>query len=262
MSKFKLAIDYLQYLIKSKDEHGVHSPFVYNLVTQVLYDRTPFYAFHQLDAVRNQLLADNSQIVVEDFGAGSHKLKSNHRKIKDIAKTSLSSTKFSELYFKLVNRFQANTILELGTSLGLTTSYLAKANSKAKVYTIEGSSSLANYSNNVFKRQKIENIELRIGQFDEVLEPLLTEIQESVDFVFIDGNHQEEATLKYFNLVIEKCHNESIIVFDDIRWSRGMLSAWNRIKADDRVTVSLDLFFVGIVFLRKEQMKENFVLKF
>jgi predicted O-methyltransferase YrrM len=79
--------------------------------------------------------------------------------------------------------------------------------------------------------------------------------------VFVDGNHQKEATLRYFKLCLPKVHENSLLIFDDIYWSRGMKEAWNEIKAHPEVTVTVDLFWIGLVYFRKGQVKEDFVIK-
>ena len=262
MYRAKLALDYLKYRLVAKTTHGVHSPFVYQFNTDVLYDSTPFYPFQQLNLIRQHLLQDSSILDVVDLGAGSKVQTSNKRSVQGIANTALSDQKFMELYFRMVNYFSPKNILELGTSLGLTTSYMAQVNKNTPVTTIEGSPSIAQYSRKVLKKQKLSNVKVLEGNFDDVLPELLKTQNIPFDFVFVDGNHSYNSTLKYFNLIIDQCAKDSVIIFDDIRWSEGMLKAWNEIKSDNRIQVSIDLFKVGLVFLREGQEKEDFVICF
>ena len=254
---------YLKYYVTAKTAHGVHSPFVYKFVTELLEnDNDDYYQFKELYEVRKSLLKNNSVIEITDFGAGSKIFKDNKRKISDIVKHGISKKKYSELYFKLINFTNSQFILELGTSVGLNTLYLAKANSKSTIYTIEGCAELANFAGNLFKEQKTENIFLVNETFEKALPNRLKEIPQ-LDFLYIDGNHTYQSTINYFNLGLQKKHNHSVFVFDDINWNEEMQKAWQEIKDHPEVTISLDLFFVGIVFFRKEQQqKEHFVLKY
>lgn len=263
MSRFNNFISYLNYLLKSKTAHGVHSPFVYKFVTELLETKNEaYYQFKELDAVRKQLLNNHSTIEITDFGAGSKVFKGNTRKISDIAKHGISTKKFSELYFKLINFCNAEHVVELGTSIGLNTLYLAKANSKSKIYTIEGCPALCEFSSQLFKKHNAENITSLQGNFDSVLPELLNNLPR-LDFFYVDGNHQYEATKKYFEMALTKKHEHSVFIFDDINWTEGMQRAWEEIKNHPEVTLSLDLFYAGIVFFRKEQKeKEHFILRY
>lgn len=257
------ALNYINYLLKSKTAHGVHSPFVYKFVTELLESKNEgYYQFKELNTVRKKLLANESIVEITDFGAGSKVFKSNQRKISEIAKHGISQRKHSELYFKLINFCNANTIVELGTSIGLNTLYFAKANSKAKVYTIEGCKALHQFSSDLFKQQKCQNITTINATFDDALPKLLEEIK-LIDLLFVDGNHQYDATLRYFKMALSKKHEHSVFIFDDINWNEGMQKAWEEIKQHPEVTLSLDLFYIGVVFFRQEQKeKEHFVLKY
>lgn len=256
-------INYLKYYTTAKTAHGVHSPFVYKFITELLESyNDDYYQFKELDEVRKKLLKNNSVIEITDFGAGSKIFKDNKRKISDIAKHGISKKKYSELYFKLVNFTNSQFILELGTSIGLNTLYLAKANSKSTVYTIEGCSELAKFAGNLFEEQNAKNIFLINETFEKALPTSLKEIPQ-LDLLYVDGNHNYSSTINYFNLGLEKKHNHSVFIFDDINWNEEMQKAWQEIKAHPEVTISLDVFYVGIIFFRKEQQqKEHFVLKY
>ena len=256
-------ISYLKYYATAKTAHGVHSPFVYKFITELLENSDEgYYQFKELNEVRRVLLKNNSIIEITDFGAGSKIFKDNKRKISDIAKHGISKKKYSELYFKLVNFTNAQFILELGTSLGLNTLYLAKANSKATVYTIEGCSELAKFAGQLFEKQNAKNVFLINETFEKALPSRLQEIPQ-LDFLYVDGNHNYQSTLQYFNLALTKKHHHSVFVFDDINWNEDMQKAWQEIKNHPEVTISIDLFYVGIIFFRKEQhQKEHFVLKY
>ncbi len=258
MKNLHLAIRYVYYLLKAKNEHSVHSPFIFELVTTVIYNYSPYYSYLEIEKIRTQMLTNINKIEVDDLGANAKKYK---KQIKQIAKKSLKQPKYAQLLFRLVNHFQPSSILELGTSLGITTSYLAKASQKANVITIEGASETAKVANQNFKELEIKNIKSIIGNFDDVLDSEIKNLK-NLDFVFFDGNHRKEATLNYFKSCLQKKHSESIFVFDDIYWSSEMTEAWKEIKQNSEVTITIDLFHIGIVFFRKEQAKQHFMIRF
>ncbi|MFT3704447.1 MAG: class I SAM-dependent methyltransferase [Agriterribacter sp.] len=212
--------------------------------------------------MRHQLLYTKNTVEVEDFGAGSSVTKDKNRHIKDIAKWSLKSPKYAQLLFRIVNYYQPENILELGTSLGITTAYLASANSHAKVVTMEGAPAIAALAENHFNQLGLKNIRLVKGNFNETLLPELNNTKH-LDFVFVDGNHKKEPTVRYFKQLLPYLHNNSIIVFDDIHWSSEMEEAWGLIKQDPSVTCTIDLFAIGLVFISTDfKQKQDFVIRF
>lgn len=240
----------------------MHSPFMFHLVLNVIYLKDEFYDYKKLSETRTQLSADETVLNIIDFGAGSRVFKGNERRVKDIVKHGISNEKYARLLFRLVNHFKPNNIVELGTSLGLTTMYLAAANKKARVYTLEGSKEIATFAKQQFEKNKFENIELIEGDFKDTFPTLLSKL-DSVDFAYIDGNHAKEATISYFMQLLPKCNENSVLIFDDINWSQGMQEAWQYIKIHEQVKLSVDLFFIGIILFRKEQQQqEHFVVRF
>ena len=250
---------YLLHLLQAKrNGHGVHSPFVYTLCENVFNSQQQFYVFEELSELRKHLKEDEAEIEIDDMGAGSQKLDGAKRKIKDIALHGISSQKQSELLFKLINFLKCEVIIELGTSLGLNTLYLSFANSKSQIYSLEGSQSLVEFSQSLFAKKERTNITYIQGNFDQTLPQLLSKLS-SFDLLYIDGNHTYEATLRYFKLALEKRTNDSVIIFDDIYWSKGMTQAWEEIKQNEHIKLTIDCFYFGMVFFREEQkQKEHF----
>ena len=160
--------------------------------------------------------------------------------------------------FRVVNYFKPSTILEIGTSLGFTTSYISNANKKSKITTIEGDPTIANIAKSNFQILKLKNVEIINDNFDNILETLF---KQKYDLVFFDGNHSKEATLRYFNWAKDNSNENTIFIFDDIYWSKGMTEAWETIKKHPQVTVTIDTFFWGFVSFRKEQAKEHFTIR-
>ena len=263
-SPLQLAIKYFNYWITASNGkgHGMHSPFVFEFITKILNDRTDYPEYEKVEALRDQLLNDTTVLEVEDFGAGSVIDKKNKRSISSIAKNAAKPKKFGQLLFRMVKHYQPKTILELGTSLGITTSYLSLAKPDARLITMEGSKEIADAAKQNFNAIELKNVELIEGNFDVTLSSVVRDLS-SVDFSFIDGNHRQEPTERYFKELLAKTNNNSILVFDDIHWSSEMEAAWETIKKDAAVTCSIDLFFIGIVFFRKEfKEKQHFVIRF
>ena len=251
---------FLQFLWKSKNEHAVHSPFVFHLVTKCFYDKNPKPEYKILKEYRNSLLENKNTIKVTDFGAGSKVFKSNTRQISKIAKTAGINQKRAELLFRITNYFQPESILEIGTSLGLATSALALGNPKAKIITLEGCPETANQCKLQLQKFKINNVNSIITEFGEYLQSqnLISNI---FHLIYIDGNHSKKVTLNYFDLLLPTVSNETLWIFDDIHWSPEMEAAWEIIKTHPKVTVTIDTFQWGMVFFRKEQPKEHFVIR-
>jgi predicted O-methyltransferase YrrM len=235
---------------------------VFDLYTQVICHKGYFYHYTAVEQERFRLLADKRIIEVTDFGAGSRALgKTNSRSISDIAKHSLKPAKYGQLLYRLVNFFQPETIVELGTSLGVTTSYLAAPVKNAQVITFEGCPNIAGIARDTFKRFGLRNIQQVEGNLDVTLPDELVRLNK-IDFAFLDGNHRLEPTLRYFNQCLGLAHESSVFVLDDIHWSEEMEQAWEQIKAHPRVMLTVDLFSVGLVFFRTNQPKQHFWLRY
>lgn len=249
---------YLQFLWHSKNEHAVHSPFVFTLITKCFYDTKSKPEYTIFKKYRNSLLENKNTIEVTDFGAGSKVFKSNTREISKIAKTAGISPKRAELLFRIVNYFQPETILEIGTSLGFATSALSLGNLKAKITTLEGCPESAKIAQTQFIQFALTNINSEVTTFDAYFSKCQTL---NFKLIYFDGNHQKRATLHYFELLLPTITNETLWIFDDIHWSPEMEEAWEIIKNHPKVTVTIDTFQWGLVFFRREQPKEHFVIR-
>jgi len=234
---------------------------VYKLADEVIYDFTDKSEYKTIEAQRKKLFSDESTITVTDLGAGSHLNKNRTKKISEIAKNALKSPRLAKLIYRLAKDTQPKTAIELGTCLGITTSYLSKACPEAEIITIEGCPQTAEVAQQNFKDLDLQNIELHVGNFDLILPDIMAK-QPSLDFVYIDGNHRKDATLNYFKWCLPKVTENSLLIFDDIYWSQGMKEAWEEIKSHQDVTVTIDLFWIGLVYFKKGQAKEHFKLKF
>ncbi len=249
---------YLKFLFKSTNQHGVHSPFVFDLITKCFYDKTYYENYSNIEHYRKSLLKNKSTINITDLGAGSRVSKGNTRLISQITKNVSTSKHRAKLLFRLVKYFNSESILELGTSLGIGTQAMSLGNPEGKIITIEGCPNISNFSKEKFKQEQLNNVTVLTGDFSDAIDTLK---EKTFDFIFLDGNHQKEATLKYFETLLSKAHNNTVFVFDDIYWSKDMTEAWEVIKQHPKVTVSIDTFFWGFIFFRKEQQKEHFTIR-
>jgi len=263
-SKFQLAKKYLRYYFTASNGkgHGVHSPFVFDFIKNVLNDKKQYSSYDVIETQRKKLLHDTTMIEVEDFGAGSSVIKTNQRVVKNIAQSSLKPKKFSQLLFRMVRYYQPQTIIELGTSFGITTAYLAKGNAKATVFTCEGSKNIAAIAKQNFNNLSIKNIVVTEGDFAKTLPALLTQLK-TIDFAFIDGNHRKIPTLDYLAKLLNSSTSSTLLIFDDIHWSAEMEAAWAEIQQHPAVTLTIDLFFIGIVCINDSfKVKQHFTIRF
>jgi predicted O-methyltransferase YrrM len=263
-SAFQLAKKYFNYYFKAQNGkgHGVHSPFVFDFIIHVLNDQKKYDCYSKIESLREELLKNSTVIEVEDFGAGSAVIPLKKRRIKDIANSSLKKKKFAQLLFRIAKYYHSKNIVELGTSFGISTCYLASADDNSKVLTLEGSHNIARIALNNFKEIALNNIELIEGDFGKTL-PVTIDKIENIDLLFVDGNHRKKATLEYFHFFLKKSNAGSIFIFDDIHWSQEMEEAWKLIQQHDSVTLTIDLFFIGLVFFSKDfKVKQHFSIRF
>jgi len=251
---------YIKFLWHSKNEHAVHSPFVFNLITKCFYDRKPKSEYQVLKNYQNSLLENTNTIEVTDFGAGSKVFKSNTRQISKIAKTAGITRKRAKLLFRITTYFQPQRILEIGTSLGLATSVLALGNPKAKITTLEGCPETARIAREQFEKLGLTNINSVVSEFSTYFKTQDPK-PKTQNLIYFDGNHSKNATLDYFELLLPTVNNETVWIFDDIHWSKEMEDAWRIIQKHPKVTVTIDTFQWGLVFFRREQPKEHFVIR-
>lgn len=261
MFNIRFARDYLFHRLKAKSRHGVHSPFVYRLVDKVIYDFKRKNVYTETENLRKALLNDDRIITITDLGAGSHVNNNRTKKVSDIARNALKPPALAQLLYRLAAFQQPQNIIELGTCLGITTVYLQRAAPQAKIFTLEGCPETAGIAAETFAKAGLNHIAQITGNFDDTL-PDVIAAQEKLDFVFVDGNHQKAATLKYFEWCLPKVHEDTLLIFDDIYWSEGMKEAWSAIKADPSVSVTVDLFWIGLVFFKSGQAKEDFLIRF
>jgi predicted O-methyltransferase YrrM len=250
-------ISYIKHYFSSIKLHGVHSPFVFELVTNCFNDKKTYPEYQLLERYNLKLRESNETLQVKDFGMGSKVFRSNERKVSAISKHAGIPKKRQQLLFRLSNYLQFQNTLELGTSLGMAT-YAFALSKKNTVVSIEGCPATASFAEKNLTNTGSQNIKIIHDSFENVLNRPLNF---TPDCVYIDGNHNKKATLNYFHKLLPWVHNDTVLIFDDIYWSQEMTEAWKEIAAHPQVTVSIDTFYWGLVFFRKEQEKESFTIR-
>lgn len=250
---------FITYWLDSVDEHSLHSPFFFNLYVNVIKASRRRVPVDDIEHYREQLLNSTARIQVTDYGAGSNHFKGSVRDVRVIAQRSLTPRKYATLYRALVTHFKAQNVIELGTSLGITTLYLSPPGTNTK--TFEGSEEIAAIARRIFEEARYKNIEVITGNIDETL-PSQIDAVNSVDLVFMDAFHRYDATMRYFGLLLGKLHSKSIVIVDDIHYSGEMERAWNEVKTHDRVHATADLYRCGLVFFDPSLNRQHVVLDF
>jgi predicted O-methyltransferase YrrM len=251
----------LQYLFRRP--FGIHSPFLYDFAKNCIFSKEGSPDFVFLENQRTMLRHDPCTLEVTDFGKGSRfgEQKTGEeplryrRKVSSIARGSLQGPAMCRMLYRTVQYFSPATIVELGTSLGLTTAYLALAAPQAKIFTLEGCEHTAARAETLFRESGIKNIKIRTGDFRHTLPAVLGELGQ-VDLAYIDGDHSYEGVMNNFLRISEHIHPESVLIIDDIRWSKGMKRAWQEMAGHPKVTLAADLFRLGILFFNPALSKQ------
>ncbi|MFT4536343.1 MAG: putative O-methyltransferase YrrM [Saprospiraceae bacterium] len=250
----------LHYYWIAKTKYSLHSPFVFDFFNTVMNVSINDPKFKSIEKERRSFIKDTSEMTFVEYGAGSKSKNGNSRVVADVAKSSLSGAWQCRLLYNLIKRYKPGNILEIGTSLGICTAYLATAANESTIITLEGNPSSAEKAKNLFDKLGLSNIELIEGEFGITIDKALTK-SETIDCAFIDGNHRKQATIEYFHQIREKADSNSFIIVDDIYWSTGMQEAWQEIIAHKSVAFSINLFRFGIVFFDHSIMeKQHFLL--
>ena len=269
--------------------HGVHSPYLFEWVRMVMSDKNTYYVWDEIEEIRQEMLKDTRELEFVDYGSGgplptspSKGRSANMRRVCDIAKGSLARRKEAQLLARLVGWLgrplltsplrggigdeasedrKGLTIVELGTSLGVTTAYLAAMDSRNKVVTYEGCPAVAEVARANWEKLGLSNIACVVGEITVDSLQLAVDSLSGIDVAFIDANHTCEATLTYFNALASRVHEKSVVVVDDIHYNEDMEKAWKAICADERVTTTMDLYRMGLVFFDKHYWRKHYKMR-
>ncbi len=261
MGSTRLLLEFIYYYITAQNRHDLHSPFVFQLNENVFKSDKKEALFYPFEQLRQQYLQDSGTVTIDDFGAGAAGLLHQHRKISDICRNSAKQPRYARMLHRLVKHLQPEFMIEMGTSLGISALYQASGNPSGKLITLEGSPEIAAVARNSFKNFPQLAIELCEGKFAESLPDALQSLPR-VDYVFVDGDHRYEPTLNYFRQCVPFMHDDSVMVFDDIRWSDEMKDAWQAVKSHPAVRISIDVFMMGMVFFNPGFSRQDFVIRY
>ena len=262
VADLRYALKFFNYLLfaKHKKGHGIHSPFVFNLIKDVFNNTNDDKDLQKVFDIYNKFKKSTEVLNYYEIGAGSTYKSKNGLSVGQIIKRSSINKKYGRLIFNLIKYFKPENILELGTSVGISTLYIAQAAKNSKFTTVEGVSEKIEIARKITEECNHKQINFECGDFDKILSLVLNKF-DKLDFVYFDGNHKKNSTIKYFEACLNKIHNESIFIFDDIHWSKEMEEAWSFILNHKEVTISIDTYQWGIVFFRKEQPKEHYIIR-
>jgi predicted O-methyltransferase YrrM len=254
---------YLDYRFSARTIQYIHSPFLFSLMQTVFRDDRNDEIFTPMENLRREFLSDNTPLEIKDMGAGSHTAGNTiHRTVNSIARTALLRPAYARFLYRLIRHVQAKQAIEMGTSLGITSQYIAAAaGQEGRLVTMEGSAAIANVARKGFEKNGFGNISVAEGNFDDTFPAVLADTSR-IDFLFIDGNHRKEPTLRYFREALPYLHGQSVVVLDDIYWSEEMLSAWQEIYQRPEITLSFDVFRFGVLFFNPALSKEHFRLRY
>ncbi|MDD3078528.1 MAG: class I SAM-dependent methyltransferase [Paludibacter sp.] len=259
MNHLKVLLRFFVFYISAVNTkgYGIHSPYMFRVVRYLFQDKYAYYCFDKIEKQRKRFLNNRQTVFIRDFGTGCDR----YTKISEIAARSVKKAKYGQLLFRLVNDLNPQIIVELGTSLGITTAYLASVNSKSRCYSFEGSPELVKIAGESFRELGVTNVEIIEGNIDSTLKSKLSELP-AVDFIFIDANHSYSAVIEYFDLLIEKMSENAVIVVDDIYWSEDMQKAWAKIKCHNKVKSTIDIFEMGIIYLNPDLNYKNYRVRY
>lgn len=254
---FKFIIAYFKHQLTANNRHGTHSPFVYKLADEVIYDFSDKKVYRELEEQRKKLFNDDSYLAVDHLEDALTSKEKSTQQVKVLAKSVFKKPRLTQLIFRLAQFSTPKQVTVFDANFGISTAYLAKACPQAKVIAIENCTGSAVIANQMFEDLELNNVQLLAGNFTELLAT-----NKHLDFVYIDGNQSKKTILAYFNWCLPQLHDQSIFICNDIYKNEEMKAVWAELKKHPQVTVTIDLFWLGLVYFRKGQAKEHFKLKF
>ncbi len=262
MNQFKFRYFQIRQFVKfywsAQTIYQMHSPFLYEFCQNILDDQRYFYAFDEIEWIRAGLLQENSLVEASAFGAGSKVGEAEQKSVSDIVKNTAISPTFGRLLFRIVHFYKYKKLIEFGTCLGVSSSYLCSPSKEIQLITVEGSRPVAGYAAQVFEHLNLENVGIFLASFDDAIEQIVPE-KGPFDLVYLDGHHEKEATLRYFEALEPYISRKGMLIIDDIHWSKGMTEAWKRLQEHPKVTLSINLFQIGILFFDPNFMQKQTV---
>jgi predicted O-methyltransferase YrrM len=254
---------YLKYLTFSRNRkgHGIHSPFVFDLVSRVFRNKNDPGGLSVIENIRRELKKDKRIIELNDLGAGSGNEGDKFRKVSDIAVTSSVPEKYGIFLSNMAFEFAGTMIVEFGTSFGISAMYMAFNCSGASLFTMEGSPAVAVIAKDNFRKAGLTNIKVLTGSFEEKL-PEIISMGISPGLVYIDGDHRKKPLLEYFEQIVKIADAKTVVIIDDINYSIEMHEAWCLIRKHEKVSFTIDIYRMGIVFFRSGTGRNSYMIRY
>lgn len=251
-------LQYLKYCFTSGHQHGfgIHSPYLYHLVTVVIEEDLPYYKYSLIEKIRTKMCKTTEKIGV--FASdGSKSLSAIRSVVNDYA----IEPKYGQLLFRLVNAYKPEAILEYGATCGISTMYMAAPNSKTPVYSITSQPEMADLAQSMCERVAMHNIKRVDGgkKVNEVAE-LMKKLPDN-DFFYINSASPSEV-LELVRERMDKCSSRFFIVVPTPYATKDMWQTWQTLIADKRVKQSINIFRLGILIANKDLQKEDYILRF
>ncbi len=258
MIRYRLAT-FLKFLGHSTNQYGIHSPFIYQFLIKCLYKPLSKTQLNALKVNRKHVLNNTEVIEINDFGKGSQQFTTSQRHVNEMARKAGMSLHKAKLMNKIVGYFQTKAILELGTSVGLGSIAMATNHENITIDTIEACTNTCSTAKSHFNYLKLEHINVINSSFEQFFDQNLN--PKPYDLIYLDGHHDKTATLQYFDNLEPYIHKDTIMIVDDIYWSKDMQQAWQELQKNQKVKVSIDLYFWGILFFKSGLSKQDFKIR-
>ena len=246
---------YVNFIFSATNQHGVHSPFVYQLVTKCFYNRKNRPEYRKIGEYRKDVFQEKQQLHIQPNC--STFFKANTYKISKLAKIYAPSWKRSKFLTRLTNYLNCKSVLEIGTQMGIRTSCFA-SHKNCDVITIDNCEETQKIAREKLKKHHFSTIKFCLQEFTQ--QEILVD-QKKIDCIYIGNTRKKQSTLHLFEEALKKVHNDSVILIEGLHWSKDMNQAWKEIKENKQVSVTIDTFYLGLVFFRKEQAKEHFKIR-
>ena len=254
---------YIQHLfyLHYRKGHGIHSPYLFEFVNKVIFNGAELTVPPEIIRTHRELKKDRTQIPEVKLGAASHVNSTGERSAASFVRHSSVSEKYGALLYRISRWFEPEMIIELGSGLGISSLYLASGSPHVPLHSIEGNPHRASFAEKVVAGLKMEMLNIHQGEMDEELNKLIPHVRGRF-VAFVDGNHRYEPTIAYVRKLMEVAGDEALIIMDDIYWSKEMFKAWEELKSWPESRVSVDLYQMGIILLRRDLAKASFKFKF
>ena len=246
----------VRHFLNAQGIFRVHSPFVYTFYSKVLLGQGMPSLPRELKAWHRAALHDRQGIGRVSAGARGEGL--HEVSIGRLMRREAVSCRDAGVLYRLAHFFQPSNVLELGTCLGFSSAALAAGAPRGRIITLDMDAGLQQYAQRKATELGLLNISYRNGRFSDLIPSLP---QKRFDMVFIDGDHQEEHAMELCRMLLPWLIEDGVLVLHDIHWSKGMATAWERLRGLPEVTTSITTGSMGFLFTGKRLPMQAFRLR-